>query len=99
MQEKKNDPAKTTHTLEELRMVVQDNRVCWEVLPERIPVKDEEPLKVGFDLMLYGAHEVGVHPTPGGLSRKKSVSRDTRFRSTRVPLDITGCEATGQMWS
>ena len=65
MQEKKKDSAETTQTLEELRMFVQNHRVCWEVLPERIPVKDDEPLKVGFDLMLYGTHEVGVHPTPG----------------------------------
>ena len=77
MQEKNKDAAETTQTLEELRMVVQDHRVCWEVLPERIPVKDEEPLKVGFDLMLYGTHEVGMHPTPG-CERCAQIYRDLR---------------------
>jgi hypothetical protein len=37
MQEKKKASAKTTQTFEELQMVVQSHRVCWEVLPERIP--------------------------------------------------------------
>ena len=52
MQEKKKEEAETTPTPEELRMFVQDHRVCWEVLPERIPVMDEAPLKVGFNLLL-----------------------------------------------
>jgi hypothetical protein len=77
MQEKKKDSAETAQTLEELRMFVQSHRVCWEVLPERIPVKDEEPLKVGFDLMLYGTHEVGVHPTPG-CEKCAEIYRDLR---------------------
>lgn len=77
MKEKKNDSAKTTSTLEELRMFVQDHRVCWEVLPEKTPVKEEAPLKVGFDLMLYGTHEEGEHPTPG-CERCKQIYRDLR---------------------
>jgi hypothetical protein len=77
MQEKKKDSAETAQTLEELRMFVQSHRVCWEVLTERIPVKDEEPLKVGFDLMLYGTHEVGVHPTPG-CEKCAEIYRDLR---------------------
>ena len=77
MQKKKKDSAETTQTIEELRMFVQNHRVCWEVLPERIPVKDDEPLKVGFDLMLYGTHEVGVHPTPG-CEKCAEIYRDLR---------------------
>ena len=77
MQEKKNDSDETTQTLEELLMFVQNHRVCWEVLPERIPVKDDEPLRVGFDLMLYGTHEVGVHPTPG-CEKCAEIYRDLR---------------------
>jgi hypothetical protein len=77
MQEKKKDSAEATPALEELRMFVQNHRVCWEVLPERIPVKDDEPLKVGFDLMLYGTHEVGVHPTPG-CEKCAEIYRDLR---------------------
>jgi len=77
MQEKKKNAAETTQTLEELRMLVQDHRVCWEVLPEKIPVKDEAPLKIGFDLMLYGTHEEGEHPTPG-CEKCKQIYRDLR---------------------
>ena len=47
MQEKKNDSAETIRTLEELRMFIQDHRVYWEVLPEKIPVKEEATLKIG----------------------------------------------------
>ena len=77
MQEKKKNAAETTQTLEELRMLVQDHRVCWEVLPEKIPVKDDAPLKIGFDLMLYGTHEEGEHPTPG-CEKCKQIYRDLR---------------------
>ncbi len=77
MQEKKNDAAETMQTLEELQMIIQDHRVCWEALPERIPVKDEEPLKVGFDLMLYGTHKEGEHPTPG-CEKCAQIYRDLR---------------------
>ena len=77
MQEKQKDATETAPTLEELRMLVQDHRVCWEVLPEKIPVKDEAPLKVGFDLMLYGTHAEGEHPTPG-CEKCKEIYRDLR---------------------
>ncbi len=68
MEQKKDEgttPKTTQETVEELRQLIQDHRVCWEVLPERIPVKEEPLLKVGFDLLLYGTHEEGEHPTPG----------------------------------
>jgi len=45
MQEKQKDAAGTALTLEELRRLTQDHRVCWKVLPEKIPVKEEAPLK------------------------------------------------------
>ncbi len=77
MKEKKKDSAETTPTLEELRMLVQDHRVCWEVLPEKISVKEETSLKVGFDLMLYGTHEEGEHPTPG-CEKCMEIYRDLR---------------------
>ena len=77
MKEKKKDSAETTPTLEELRMFVQDHRVCWEVLPEKIPVKEEAPLKVGFDLLLYGTHEEREHPTPG-CEKCKQIYQDLR---------------------
>ena len=77
MQEKKKDLAETNQTLEDLRMFVQDHRVCWEVLPEKIPVKEETPLKVGFNLLLYGTHEEGEHPTPG-CEKCQRIYRDLR---------------------
>jgi hypothetical protein len=58
-------------------MVVQDHWMCWEVLPEKTPVKDEAPLKVGFDLMLYGTHQEGEHPPPV-CERCQQIYRDLR---------------------
>ena len=77
MQEKKNDSAEIIRTLEELRMFIQDHRVYWEVLPEKIPVKEEAPLKIGCDLMLYGTHEEEEHPTPG-CEKCMKIYRDLR---------------------
>ena len=34
-------------------------------LPKQIPVKDEVPLKIGFNLMLHGTHAPGERPIPG----------------------------------
>lgn len=42
--------------LARLRSFVREHRVCWEVLPEQVPVQDDRPLQIGFDLELYGAH-------------------------------------------
>ena len=89
MQEKKKDAAETMQTLEELQMIIQDHRVCWEVLPEQIPVKNDAPLKVGFNLMLYGTHEVGVHPTPG-CEKCAQIYRDLRKIAIRViPKEVS----------
>ena len=52
-------------TVDELKALIQQHRVCWEVLPEQVPVQTKPPLKVGFDLMLYGTHDLGEHPEPG----------------------------------
>lgn len=35
---------------------VREHRICWEVLPEEFPVKDDWPLQIGFGLQRYGAH-------------------------------------------
>ena len=52
-------------TIEELKALVQKHRVCWEVLPEQIPVVEDRPRQVGFDLLLYGTHAPEDHPVPG----------------------------------
>ncbi len=43
-------------TLERLRALVREHRVCWEVWPEQLAVGDRGPFQVGFDLLLNGAH-------------------------------------------
>ncbi len=53
-------------TVERLKQLVREHRICWEVLPEEFPVAGERPLQVGFDLQLYGAHGHDAdHPAPG----------------------------------
>lgn len=53
-------------TLERLKALVREHRVCWEVWPEQLAGGARGPLQVGFDLVLNGAH---VHdtdrPSPG----------------------------------
>lgn len=49
-----------------LRGFVREHRVCWEVLPEEVPVQDDRPLQIGFNLELSGAHAHGTEsPRPG----------------------------------
>jgi len=69
----------STHqeTVEELKALIRQHRVCWEVLPEQVPVKEDRPLKVGFDLMLYGTHALGDHPVPG-CEKCKQIFEDLR---------------------
>lgn len=58
-----SDPDSTVARLEEY---VRLHRVCWEVLPEQMPVEGDRPLQVGFELMLYGAHAHDTdRPLPG----------------------------------
>lgn len=53
-------------TLERLKALVREHRVCWEVWPEQLPVRDRGPLQVGFDLVLNGAHAHNEdRPSPG----------------------------------
>jgi hypothetical protein len=53
-------------TLKRLKALVREHRICWEVWPEHFAVKDQGPLKVGFDLVLNGAHAHNKdRPSPG----------------------------------
>ena len=68
----------TDKTLEELKTIVRLHRVCWEVLPEQFVVEAGRLLQVGFNLMLYGAHERDSdHPTPG-CEQCKNIYRHLR---------------------
>jgi len=55
-----------SETIERLKAIVREHRVCWEVWPEQLAGGGRGPLQVGFDLVLNGAH---VHdqdrPSPG----------------------------------
>jgi len=55
-----------SETLERLKALVREHRVCWEVWSEQFAAKDRGPLKVGFDLVLNGAHAHDTdRPSPG----------------------------------
>lgn len=55
-----------TEEIVRLQDLVQQHRVCWEVLPEQLPRSGEKPLQVGFQLLLYGAHAHKTdRPLPG----------------------------------
>jgi CheY-like chemotaxis protein len=56
--------------LERLTSFVREHRICWEVLPEVFPVKDDRPLQIGFSLQLYGAHSHRAEP-PRRLEGRK----------------------------
>jgi len=58
---KKKEASKTG---EKLKSLVKEHKICWEVLPKKIPVKDGVPLKIGFNLMLHGTHPPGERPIP-----------------------------------
>ena len=55
----------TLKTIEGLQALVQKHQICWEVLPEQVPVKGDNPIKVGFNLILLGTHASEDHPVPG----------------------------------
>lgn len=101
--------------LEELKVLVNNHGVCWEMLPEQIPVKEDKTLSVGFNLMLYGTHLKEDHPVPG-CDKCKLIYKDLHQialwiilkekRSSRYEISIyesaigyTGCEATGRTWN
>lgn len=53
-------------TIDRLKSIARLHRVCWEVLPEEFVRADGQLLQVGFNLMLYGAHEHDTDsPIPG----------------------------------
>jgi len=53
-------------TLDRLKALVGDHRVCWEVWPERMALGGATPLQIGFDLVLNGAHAHDTdRPAPG----------------------------------
>ncbi|MBA5865041.1 MAG: hypothetical protein GDA65_20375 [Nitrospira sp. CR1.1] len=64
--EQRGEQVADTAAIVRLSALVREHRVCWEVLPELLPVTDEQPLLVGFNLELYGAHAHGTEaPHPG----------------------------------
>lgn len=75
--------AAAQHDKTELQELVQRHRVCWEVVPEQVPVQGERPLAVGYDLMLYGTHDPGDHPVPG-CEKCKEIYRDLRGIARRI---------------
>ena len=75
--EKSEKSVSHQETVEELQALVRQHRVCWDVLPEQIPVKESPLLKVGFDLNLYGTHALGEHPMPG-CEKCKHIFNDLR---------------------
>jgi hypothetical protein len=67
----------TLKTIEELQALVQKHQICWEVLPERVPVKGDNPLKIGFNLILLGTHASEDHPVPG-CEKCQGIFKDLR---------------------
>ena len=64
--DQRREQAPDTAAIARLSAFVREHRVCWEVLPELLPVPDEQPLQIGFNLELYGAHAHGTEaPLPG----------------------------------
>jgi len=72
-----NQPATGQETLEELKALVRLHQVCWEVFPEQIPIVEDIPRKIGFDLLLYGTHEPDDHPVPG-CEKCQAIFKDLR---------------------
>jgi len=73
----RDKPATEQETLEELKALVQLHQVCWEVFPEQIPIVEERPRQIGFDLLIYGAHEPEDHPVPG-CEKCQAIYKDLR---------------------
>ena len=65
-------------TLERLKALVREHRVCWEVWPEQLPVRDRGPLQVGFDLVLNGAHAHNDDRPSPGCEKCKSIFEHLR---------------------
>lgn len=59
--------------LARLRSFIREHRVCWEILPEEIPVQDDRPLQIGFDLALFGAHAHAAEPPRPGCEQCRTI--------------------------
>ena len=75
--EKSENAASPEETIESLKALVQHHKICWEVFPEQIPVIEDKPLSVGFNLILHGAHSREDHPVPG-CEKCKRLYKDLR---------------------
>lgn len=60
--EQRGEQAADTTAMARLSAVVREHRVCWEMLPELLPVPDDQLLQIGFNLELYAAHAHGMEP-------------------------------------
>ena len=65
-------------TLDRLKTLVREHRVCWEVWPERLAVRDRGSLHVGFDLVLNGAHAHDEDRPSPGCERCKLIFKHLR---------------------
>ncbi|UVT19699.1 MAG: hypothetical protein H8K03_18210 [Nitrospira sp.] len=67
--EQRGKQTASTYAMVRLSAFGREHRVCWEVLPVLLPVPDEQPLQIGFNLALYGAHAHGTDPPRPGCER------------------------------
>lgn len=65
------------HTVDELSALVKKHKVCWEVITEQIPRKEDQPKAVWYNLILHGAHSREDHPVPG-CEKCKHLYKDLR---------------------
>lgn len=82
-----------------LSAFVREHRVCWEVLPVLLPGPDEQPLQIGFNLELYGAHAHGTDPPRPGCEQCRTILGHLREigewilpkaeRSSRYEIDVS----------
>gem|GEM_PF-565551 len=70
-------------TMEELKALVRKHQVCWEVFAEQIPISEDGPRQVGFDLVLYGTHPPEEHPDPG-CEKCQAIYKDLRKIATWI---------------
>lgn len=71
--EQRGERATDTAAMARLSAFVREHRVCWEVLPELLPVSDTQPLQIGFNLELYGAHAHGTEPPRPGCGQCRTI--------------------------
>lgn len=71
--DQRGEQAPDAAAIARLSAFVREHRVCWEVLPELLPVPDEQPLQIGFNLELYGAHAHGTEPPHPGCEQCRTI--------------------------